>query len=177
MIIRSPYPDIAIPEACLPEFLFAELGTDDADRPAVIDTSRRGCTYGQLTAAMGRVAAGVAERGLGRHDVAVDFSPNCPDYPAVFHGVLSAGAVRAPAMRSTRRPNWPTNSAIQAPGCCSPPPIPWTGRAPRSPRARSGWRRSSCSAQPGVRRPGPGDRLRRAPGVHRPDPEGRTQRR
>lgn len=35
MIIRSPYPDIAIPEACLPEFLLAELGTDDANRPAV----------------------------------------------------------------------------------------------------------------------------------------------
>jgi acyl-CoA synthetase (AMP-forming)/AMP-acid ligase II len=97
LIIRSPYPDIAIPEVCLPEFLFAERGTDDADRPAVIDTSCRGYSYGQLTAAIGRVAAGLAERGLGRHDVAVIFSPNCPDYPAVFHGVLGAGAVCSPA--------------------------------------------------------------------------------
>ncbi|WP_331743900.1 AMP-binding protein (plasmid) [Streptomyces sp. NBC_01136] len=97
MIIRSPYPDIAIPEVCLPEFLFAGLGTDDADRPAIIDTSHRGYTYGQLTAAIGRVAAGLAERGLGRHDVAVIFSPNCPDYPAVFHGVMSTGAVPSPA--------------------------------------------------------------------------------
>ncbi|MFJ1533626.1 hypothetical protein OG981_49485 [Streptomyces mirabilis] len=105
MIIRSPYPDISIPEACLPEFLLAELGTDDADRPAVIGTSRRARTYGQLTAAMGRFVVGVAERGPGRHDVAVDFSPNCRDYPAVFHGVLSACAVCPPAMRSTRRPN------------------------------------------------------------------------
>ncbi|MHA5053239.1 hypothetical protein [Streptomyces sp. SD15] len=62
MIIRSPYPDIAIPEVCLPEFLFAELGTDDADRPAVIDTSHRGYTYGQLTTAIGRVAAAEPER-------------------------------------------------------------------------------------------------------------------
>jgi long-chain acyl-CoA synthetase len=50
-----------------------------------------------LTAAIDRVAAGLAEGGLGRHDVAVIFSPNCPDYPAVFHGVLSAGAVCSPA--------------------------------------------------------------------------------
>ena len=57
MIIRSAYPDIAVPEVCLPEFLFAELGTDDTDRPAVIDSSHRGYTYGQLTAAIGRVAA------------------------------------------------------------------------------------------------------------------------
>ncbi|MFD7000285.1 AMP-binding protein [Streptomyces mirabilis] len=97
LIIRSPYPDIAITEVCLPECLFAERGTDEDDRPVVIDTSRRGYTYDQLTAAIGRVAAGLAERGLGRHDVAVIFSPNCPDYPAVFHGVLSAGAVCSPA--------------------------------------------------------------------------------
>lgn len=50
-----------------------------------------------MTAAIGRVAAGLAERVLGRHDVAVIFAPNCPDYPAVFHGVLSAGAVCSPA--------------------------------------------------------------------------------
>jgi acyl-CoA synthetase (AMP-forming)/AMP-acid ligase II len=93
MIIRSPYPDIAVPEVCLPEFLFADLGTDDTDRPAAIDPSHRGHTYGQLTAAIGRVAAGPAERGLGREDVAVIFTPNCPERPAVFHGVLSVGAV------------------------------------------------------------------------------------
>ncbi|MFJ1609520.1 AMP-binding protein [Streptomyces sp. NPDC088253] len=97
MIIRSPYPDIAIPELCLPEFLFADLGTHDADRPAVIDTSHGAYTYGRSTAAIGRVAAGLTERGPGRHDVAVIFSPNCPDRPAVFHGVLSVGAVRSPA--------------------------------------------------------------------------------
>lgn len=97
MIIRSPYPDIVIPEVCLPEFLFAQLGAGDGDRPAVIGTSHHGYTYGQLTAAVGRVAAGLAERGLGRGDVAAVFSPNCPDYPAVFHGVLSAGAVCSPA--------------------------------------------------------------------------------
>ncbi|WP_406472093.1 AMP-binding protein [Streptomyces sp. NBC_01615] len=101
MIIRSPYPDIAIPDVGLPEFLFAELGTDDADeqanRPAVLDTSHHGYTYGQLTAAIARVAAGLAERGLGRDDVAAVFAFNCPDYPAIFHGVLSACAVCSPA--------------------------------------------------------------------------------
>ncbi|MCX5087934.1 AMP-binding protein [Streptomyces sp. NBC_00365] len=99
MIIRSPCPGIVVPEVCPPEFLFAELGTDDTDRPAVIDTSHRGHTCGQLTAAIGRVAAVLAERGLGRDDVAVNFTPNCPEYPAVFHGVLSVGAVCSPAVQ------------------------------------------------------------------------------
>jgi long-chain acyl-CoA synthetase len=39
----------------------------------------------------------VRDRGLGRDDVAVIFTPNCPEYPAVFHGVLSVGAVCSPA--------------------------------------------------------------------------------
>lgn len=100
MIIRSPYPDVTIPDVGLPEFLFAGLRADNADelaRPAVTDTSGHGYTYGQLTAAIDRVAAGLTERGLGRGDVAVIFSPNTPDYPVVFHGVLSAGAVASPA--------------------------------------------------------------------------------
>ncbi|MEU1276518.1 AMP-binding protein [Streptomyces sp. NPDC005799] len=100
MIISSPYPDVAIPNLGLPEFLFANVGSDnvhDLDTMAVIDISGHGYTYGQLTKAIDRVAAGLTERGLGRGDVAVIFSPNSPDYPVVFHGVLSAGAVASPA--------------------------------------------------------------------------------
>ncbi|MFG2727836.1 AMP-binding protein [Streptomyces canus] len=101
MIIRSPYPDAAIPDVGLPEFLFTGVGPDNdrdlVDTLAVTDIAGHGYTYGQLTAAIERVAAGLTERGLGRGDVAVIFSPNTPDYPVVFHGVLSAGAVASPA--------------------------------------------------------------------------------
>ena len=39
------------------------------------------------------VAAGLAERGIGRGDVVAVHLPNCLQYPAVYYGVLMAGAV------------------------------------------------------------------------------------
>lgn len=43
-----------------------------------------------------RVAAALAERGIGRGDVAALFAGNVPDYPSVLHGVLAAGAAVSP---------------------------------------------------------------------------------
>jgi long-chain acyl-CoA synthetase len=42
------------------------------------------------------VAAGLAERGIGRGDVVAVHLPNCLQYPAVYYGVLLAGAVFSP---------------------------------------------------------------------------------
>ncbi|MDT7590680.1 MAG: hypothetical protein QOH45_211, partial [Pseudonocardiales bacterium] len=97
MIIRSPYPDVVVPPASLPGFLFDSLDPADARRPAVIDAATgQGYTFGQLTDAVHRVAGALAARGLGRGDVAALFAPNSPDYPVVFHGVLAAGATVSP---------------------------------------------------------------------------------
>jgi acyl-CoA synthetase (AMP-forming)/AMP-acid ligase II len=98
VIFRSSYPDVDIPDVSLPEFLFGQLDPADADRPAVLaaDTGR-GYTFGELTRTVWGVAAALGERGLARGDVAAIFAPNTPDYPAVFHGVLGAGAVVSPA--------------------------------------------------------------------------------
>lgn len=94
MIIRSDYPDIAVPEVSMPEFLWNDLTPADSARTAVIDTADgREYTYGQLTTLAGRVAAALAERGIGRDDTVAIAAPNCAEYPAVFHGVLQAGAV------------------------------------------------------------------------------------
>src|SRR4051794_20912695 len=42
------------------------------------------------------VATGLAERGIGRGDVVAVHLPNCLQYPAVYYGVLLAGAVFSP---------------------------------------------------------------------------------
>ncbi|MFC4945263.1 AMP-binding protein [Pseudonocardia sp. GCM10023141] len=97
MIIRSAYPDVAVPEVALPELLLGDLGTEDAGRLAVIDAaSGAGYTFGELAHAVDRVAAALAERGIGRGDVVALFAPNSPDYPVVFHGGLAAGAAVSP---------------------------------------------------------------------------------
>jgi acyl-CoA synthetase (AMP-forming)/AMP-acid ligase II len=98
VIFRSPYPDVNIPDVALPEFLFGHLAPADTGRTAVLaaDTGQ-GYTFGELARTVSGVAAALGERGLGRGDVAAIFAANTPDYPAVFHGVLGAGAVASPA--------------------------------------------------------------------------------
>ncbi|HVL84992.1 MAG TPA: 4-coumarate--CoA ligase family protein [Pseudonocardia sp.] len=94
MPIRSPYPDVEIPEVSLPEFLFADGFGDRAGAPALIDGgSGASVTFGELTGMVDRVAAALAERGIGAGDVVGIFAPNNPYWVAAFHGVLRANAI------------------------------------------------------------------------------------
>jgi acyl-CoA synthetase (AMP-forming)/AMP-acid ligase II len=98
LIIRSPYPDLDIPEVGLHEFLLGHLDPQDAERPATVAAAGgSGYTYGELVATVSAVAAGLGERGVVRGHVAAILAPNIPEYPAVFHGVLAAGATVSPA--------------------------------------------------------------------------------
>jgi acyl-CoA synthetase (AMP-forming)/AMP-acid ligase II len=69
-----------------------------ARRPAVIDArTERIITFGQLLDGSRRLAAGLAERGVGRGDVVSIVAANGVDYPVVLHGALAAGAAVASA--------------------------------------------------------------------------------
>jgi acyl-CoA synthetase (AMP-forming)/AMP-acid ligase II len=94
MPVRSPLPDVDIPDVPLFEFLF-DVGLDDhADRRAVVDgTDGTSVTYGELRKQVVRIAAALAQRGIGRGDVVALYAPNSPAWAAVFHGVLRANAV------------------------------------------------------------------------------------
>jgi acyl-CoA synthetase (AMP-forming)/AMP-acid ligase II len=94
MPIRSPFPDVDIPDVSLYEFLFGgELG-DAADRPAFIDGgSGAAVTFRELHGAVLKVAAALAERGIGTGDVVGIFAPNTPYWVAAFHGILRANAI------------------------------------------------------------------------------------
>jgi acyl-CoA synthetase (AMP-forming)/AMP-acid ligase II len=97
VLFRSAYPDVVVPDQTLPDFLFATLSDDDAARTAVIDTATgQEFTYAELVDIAGRVAGGLARRGIGHGDVAALVAPNRAEYPAIFHGVLAAGAVLTP---------------------------------------------------------------------------------
>ncbi|WP_199441610.1 AMP-binding protein [Umezawaea beigongshangensis] len=92
MIFRSPFPDVEVPDVTLHELLFGDLG-GRADKTALVDgASGASMTYGQLVGAIDRLAAALAERGIGKGDVVGILSPNTPYYAVVFHGVLRAGA-------------------------------------------------------------------------------------
>lgn len=94
MPIASPYPDVRIPEATLHRFLFGDGFGDRADDAALVDGgSGASVTFGELAAYVDRIAAALAERGIGEGDVVALFAPNNPYWVAMFHGVLRANAV------------------------------------------------------------------------------------
>jgi acyl-CoA synthetase (AMP-forming)/AMP-acid ligase II len=93
MIVRSPYPEVTIPEVSLPAFVFADAA-GRADKPALIDgPSGRTITFGELAGGARLVAGGLAARGFGRGDVFAIYCPNVPEYAVAFYGVLLAGGV------------------------------------------------------------------------------------
>jgi acyl-CoA synthetase (AMP-forming)/AMP-acid ligase II len=93
MPVRSPYPDVEIPDVSLFDFLFTDFG-DRADAPALIDgSSGAAVTFTELKGMVLKIAAALAERGVGAGDVVGVFAPNTPYYAAVFHGVLRANAI------------------------------------------------------------------------------------
>jgi acyl-CoA synthetase (AMP-forming)/AMP-acid ligase II len=93
MILRSPHPDVAIPEIPLTPFVM-ERAQDLAQKPALIDgPTGRTLTFGQLAEAVRKVAAGLAERGFRKGDVFGIFSPNVPEFAVVFHAVSLVGGI------------------------------------------------------------------------------------
>jgi acyl-CoA synthetase (AMP-forming)/AMP-acid ligase II len=86
-IIRSPYPDVTIPNTSLPAFVFA-----DAAKPALIDgPSGRTITYRELVGGARLAAGGLAARGFQQGEVFAIYCPNLPEYAVAFYGVLLAG--------------------------------------------------------------------------------------
>ena len=80
MIIRSPYPDVDVPEISLPGFVLARADQRGA-APAVIDApTGRTLSYHELNAQVRRVAAGLRARGVANGDVLALCSPNGPEF-------------------------------------------------------------------------------------------------
>jgi len=93
MIFRGPYPDVAIPEVSLTDFIFKSTA-EFKDKPALIDgPTGRAITYAQLEDSVRRVAASLAKRGFKKGDVFGIFSSNCPDYAVIFHAVAMLGGI------------------------------------------------------------------------------------
>jgi acyl-CoA synthetase (AMP-forming)/AMP-acid ligase II len=92
VIHRSPHPSVAIPETDVTTQVLQ--GVPDDDRPQLIDgPTGREVTGAELRRSVRALAAGLAERGIGKGDVVGLHLPNLPEYAICFHGVCAAGAV------------------------------------------------------------------------------------
>jgi acyl-CoA synthetase (AMP-forming)/AMP-acid ligase II len=93
MIIRSPWPDVTIPDVSITEYVLRHADRL-RDRPAMIDgASGRTLTYGQLADSIRRVATALARRGFRKGDVLAIYSPNVPEYAVMVNAVASLGGV------------------------------------------------------------------------------------
>jgi len=97
MAYRSPFPDVAIPDVTVSEYVLgraAGLG----DKPALIDgPTGRTISYADLRHRTRALAAGLAQRGLRKGEVVALVSPNLPEYCVLFHGIAMAGGILSPA--------------------------------------------------------------------------------
>ena len=92
-ILRSPYPDIEIPDTPLVPFVLGRV-SEFPDHPAIIcGVTGKSYTYAQLADAVRHVAAGLHAHGIRKGDVVGLVSPNLPDFPVVFYAVASIGAI------------------------------------------------------------------------------------
>jgi acyl-CoA synthetase (AMP-forming)/AMP-acid ligase II len=93
MVVRSPRPDVSIPDVSLTEFVLG-AAAGRGDHPALIDgPSGRTITYKALAGSVRAVAAGLAARGFQKGDVFAIYSPNLPEYAVAFHAVASLGGI------------------------------------------------------------------------------------
>jgi acyl-CoA synthetase (AMP-forming)/AMP-acid ligase II len=96
MIIKSPFPDITIPEVSLTT-LVLQNAEQYGDKLALIDgPTGRSITYSQLAELVKRVAINLSERGFKQGDVLGILSPNLPEYALMFHGVAMLGGIVTP---------------------------------------------------------------------------------
>jgi acyl-CoA synthetase (AMP-forming)/AMP-acid ligase II len=95
-VFTSPLPEIDIPAITLPELVLAHASRL-GDKAALIDGSDGGVlTYAQLADGVRRVAASLAQGGLGRGDVVGLLAPNSPAYALAFLGIARRGAIVTP---------------------------------------------------------------------------------
>ena len=93
MIFKSPYPDIAIPEVPLTDFILERAPQFSAKSALIDGATGQTLTYGELVAAVDRVAAGLSAQGFRKGDVCAIHCLNCPEYAIAFLAVAAVGGV------------------------------------------------------------------------------------
>jgi acyl-CoA synthetase (AMP-forming)/AMP-acid ligase II len=93
MPYSSPYPDIQVPDLNLSDQVFINARHKPEAVAMACGLTGRTITYGLLLDRIRRTAAGLAARGIKKGDVVSLWSPNVPEWPIVFFGVIRLGAI------------------------------------------------------------------------------------
>lgn len=91
MIVRSPFPDITIPDATVTQYV-QRRWHEYLHRPAFVDGGTGAVvTYGALRDRIARVAGGLVTDGFSPGDVVAILAPNSSAYAIAFHAAVVAG--------------------------------------------------------------------------------------
>jgi acyl-CoA synthetase (AMP-forming)/AMP-acid ligase II len=90
-VIRSPLPDVEIPDSALAPFVL-EHARELGDKPALVDgPTGRALSFAELDAQVRRMAGGLAARGFGKGDTLALLAPNIPEYGVAFLATTLTG--------------------------------------------------------------------------------------
>src|SRR5687767_1297215 len=93
MVLRSPYPDVQVPDVSLTRYVLG-AAAGRGDKPALIDGAGGAVTtYAELAERVAAGAAGLAAEGIGPGDAVGLLGPNGPDWAVAYHAAISLGAV------------------------------------------------------------------------------------
>jgi len=92
-ILRSPRPDVDIPDTPLVPFVLGRVSEFPDHLAIMCGVTGKSYTYAQLADAVNHVAAGLHAHGIRKGDVVGLVSPNLPDFPVVFYAAASIGAI------------------------------------------------------------------------------------
>jgi acyl-CoA synthetase (AMP-forming)/AMP-acid ligase II len=95
-ILRSPYPEVDIPDVSLTEYVVGRAA-GRGDKAALIDGATGAVTtYAELADQVARTASGLAAEGIGAGDAVGLLGPNTPTWAVAFHAIVSLGAIVTP---------------------------------------------------------------------------------
>ena len=92
-VIRSPFPDVHIPETNLYNYIFQDI-TSFAQKIAIINgETGREHSFLEIEETTRKVSSALNRSGLQKGDVVALAISNCPEYPIIFLATLASGGV------------------------------------------------------------------------------------
>lgn len=92
-VIRSPFPDVTIPEISITKYLF-DTQEQYAAKPALVNgITGHTITHGEFRDQCLRLGSALTRLDVAKGDVVGLISPNCPEFAITMYGVASIGAI------------------------------------------------------------------------------------
>ena len=91
-IVRSPYPDVPVPNASLYSHVFRDFDKFGRKIALVNGETGREFSFSEIKEKTNRLSSALNRKGIGKGDVVALVAPNCPEYAIFFFGCLASEA-------------------------------------------------------------------------------------